>query len=58
MRQRKGLTGFWEMWGGGIRNAYDVAVDDEGCLWRGLFQYGLLHLGHQVGSPTLRGGHS
>lgn len=24
----------------------------------GLFQYGLLHFGHQVGSTALRGGHS
>lgn len=32
MRQRKCLTGFWEMWGGGIRKAYDVAVDDEADL--------------------------
>lgn len=58
MRQRKCLTGFYEMWGVEIRTAYDGAVDDEADLWRGLFQYGLLHLGHQVGSDALRGGHS
>jgi len=33
MRRRKYLTEFWEMWGGGIRKAYDGDGDDEAGLW-------------------------